>query len=439
MLISRAAPIWLEMNKDHNLTRAEIDEALDKLGPAFPPGDTKANATDATLGERETRGAKAPPLAKAAAGAPAPANPLTPSTREPRKAHPYADTYPLMTPEEFAALVADVKKHGVRDPIVVTKDNLTADGRNRDQASAAASVDCPFMITELEGEALYDWIDSRNTHRRHLTTSQRAAVAAEQATLRRGGDQSAKMPNGMSQAAAAKRQRVSTRTVGKAVAVKKASLELHEDVKTGKVTLAAAAKAVATKKPKKTKAAAATEGVADTSTADAKPDAEFNKKEAAAFDPNNPSSLGEAKEAETSDEPVEDQPVEAEDESVEIEDDYKDVLAVLVNLDTRIAANKPPRKLINALDRAYSARERYRPALSRPQQWQKAIDDARSAFEELESLRQAYEEIGENAPENLRDSPFAQKCEEIAQLDFSAPDVLDDAEGVDLPRGFGKD
>jgi KaiC/GvpD/RAD55 family RecA-like ATPase len=34
-------------SKDHDLTRAEIDEALDKLGPAFPPGDTKANAADA--------------------------------------------------------------------------------------------------------------------------------------------------------------------------------------------------------------------------------------------------------------------------------------------------------------------------------------------------------------------------------------------------------
>jgi hypothetical protein len=141
-------------------------------------------------------------------------------------------------------------------------------------------------------------------------------------------------------------------------------------------------------------------------------------------------------------EPDEDdeEPAAPEEESEpEGDDDYADVIGVLTNLDKRIACNKPPRKVFNALDKAHAAREDYRPALSRPQQWQKAINDARIAFEELESLRQAYEEMGENVPENLRESAFAQKCEDIAQLDFSEPDVLSDAEGVELPRGFGND
>jgi hypothetical protein len=88
---------------------------------------------------------------------------------------------------------------------------------------------------------------------------------------------------------------------------------------------------------------------------------------------------------------------------------------------------------------------------SRPAQWADAVTRAReahekleSAFDDLDCLRQEYEEWRDNLPDNLQSSPLSEKLNEVADLDFSGTldevrEVIDQAENADLPRGFGRD
>jgi len=77
---------------------------------------------------------------------------------------------------------------------------------------------------------------------------------------------------------------------------------------------------------------------------------------------------------------------------------------------------------------------------SRPKRWLDACERASAALEELEELRQEYEEWRGNLPENLEASAIAEKLDEVVDLDIeSARGLVDEAEGVELPRGFGND
>lgn len=77
---------------------------------------------------------------------------------------------------------------------------------------------------------------------------------------------------------------------------------------------------------------------------------------------------------------------------------------------------------------------------SRPQRWAEAIAKASEGIDALVELQQEYQEIYDNQPEGLKESPFGQKLEAITQIDLEgAKDAIDEAEGIDLPLGFGRD
>jgi hypothetical protein len=96
------------------------------------------------------------------------------------KAHPAADLFPLIQGDEFDALVEDIREHGLLEPIELNAQGLILDGRNRYRACKAAGIENPTTVTKfgwpLDQMGEYEYVISKNMHRRHLTRDQRAAV-----------------------------------------------------------------------------------------------------------------------------------------------------------------------------------------------------------------------------------------------------------------------
>lgn len=82
-----------------------------------------------------------------------------------------------MPDEELAELAADIRLHGLLDPIVLL-DGLVLDGRNRLRACKAVGVEPRFVEWDGTGDPAV-WVISKNLKRRHLDTSQRAMVAGK--------------------------------------------------------------------------------------------------------------------------------------------------------------------------------------------------------------------------------------------------------------------
>ncbi len=155
------------------------------------------------------------------------------------KFHPLSELFPLMQGREFDELVADIKAHGLREPIT-TLDGMILDGRNRWRACEAAGRE-PFFET-FRGEDPLAWVVSLNLHRRHLDESQRAMVAAKLANLGEGRPAETASIEAVSQPRAAELLNVSRAAVQRAVKVKnEGAPELVQAVESGKVSVSAAA------------------------------------------------------------------------------------------------------------------------------------------------------------------------------------------------------
>lgn len=89
--------------------------------------------------------------------------------------HPLCTLFPRMAGAEFAALVADIKANGQREPIIL-HDGMILDGGNRYRACIEASVEPQFM--QFGGGNLVAYVLSANLHRRHMTAGQQAAIVA---------------------------------------------------------------------------------------------------------------------------------------------------------------------------------------------------------------------------------------------------------------------
>ncbi|MFB3917243.1 MAG: DNA methyltransferase [Terriglobales bacterium] len=106
----------------------------------------------------------------------------------PENWHPYANLFPQMDSEQLDSLATNIEKHGLQEPIKLFEGKVL-DGRNRlkacEKAAAALreagkpEVKPRFVQWHPNGVSALDYVIAENLERRHLTTSQRAALAAE--------------------------------------------------------------------------------------------------------------------------------------------------------------------------------------------------------------------------------------------------------------------
>lgn len=158
--------------------------------------------------------------------------------------HPLADIFPMMSDSEIADLADDIVEHGQREPIIITRDNLILDGRNRFKACGLAGVAPTFDLYTGSDEDMASFVVSLNLKRRHLNETQRAMVAAKLANMRQGNfSKAANLPvSPVSQSHAAEMLNVSERTVRSAREVlDEGAPELVEAVQHGRVSVSAAA------------------------------------------------------------------------------------------------------------------------------------------------------------------------------------------------------
>lgn len=174
------------------------------------------------------------------------------------EAHEYAKLFPMASDDELQEMAADIKERGLREPILML-DGKVLDGRNRLKACALAEVE-PVFRDYAGSDPLGDVI-SWNLKRRHLSTSQKSAIAVElkpfyeerakerqeatrikngktpvTASLREPGERHSREAS--SQAATA--VGVSGRLVDDAGHVRKHDPALFEEVKAGRKTVTAA-------------------------------------------------------------------------------------------------------------------------------------------------------------------------------------------------------
>jgi ParB-like chromosome segregation protein Spo0J len=157
------------------------------------------------------------------------------------KGHPYAELFPPMSDDEKHDLRESINKYGLLEPIV-THEGMILDGCHRYRICVELGIEPKFI--PYEGDDPSGFVIARNLHRRHLEKSQRAMIADQIATLRRGQKKS-DAENSATQGEVAKMMRVSPDSVQSARVVRERGIpDLSEAVLQGKIPVSKA-KAIA--------------------------------------------------------------------------------------------------------------------------------------------------------------------------------------------------
>jgi len=78
--------------------------------------------------------------------------------------------------------------------------------------------------------------------------------------------------------------------------------------------------------------------------------------------------------------------------------------------------------------------------LSRGQRWANAASEAMAALDVLTEIQGEYQDWLDNLPENLQSSALGDKLNDVCNLDIEgAKSTVEEAEGMDMPLGFGRD
>ena len=92
--------------------------------------------------------------------------------------HRYANIFPMMSEDEFQSLVEDLREFGLRDKIWLFQGQIL-DGRNRYIGCQKAGIIPAFQTFRGTEESALQAVLSWNLERRHLSSSQKAAVGVE--------------------------------------------------------------------------------------------------------------------------------------------------------------------------------------------------------------------------------------------------------------------
>src|SRR4051794_29046298 len=165
--------------------------------------------------------------------------------------HEAANLFPLLEGPEYEEFKEDIRVNGQGEDIT-TYEGAILDGRNRYRACRDLGIEPRTREWDGQG-SLLAFVVSRNLHRRHLSESQRAMVAArlkplferearERMRAGKAADPVANLPQGRARDHAAAALHVSPRSVEDASKVlREGAPELGRAVDEGKVSVSAAA------------------------------------------------------------------------------------------------------------------------------------------------------------------------------------------------------
>jgi N6-adenosine-specific RNA methylase IME4 len=162
--------------------------------------------------------------------------------------HDLASIFPLMAEEEYQALVRDIERNGLLEPIWLYEGKII-DGRNRYRACLELQITPEFRTWQGRGSPLA-FVLSLNLSRRHLTSSQKAVVAleVEKHLASEARQQQGRRSDLLQKTAKSLRPLHAAQEAGKLVGtnrhyvvtakqIKKAAPELIETVRSGKMTI----------------------------------------------------------------------------------------------------------------------------------------------------------------------------------------------------------
>jgi hypothetical protein len=102
--------------------------------------------------------------------------------------HPFAEIFPLADGPQMWDLREDIKANGLREAIWLWN-GYVVDGRRRQVCCLALGVEPRYREFVGTHEEVLKFVISMNLHRRHLSDTERAIVAAKIAALPRGSNQ----------------------------------------------------------------------------------------------------------------------------------------------------------------------------------------------------------------------------------------------------------
>lgn len=93
--------------------------------------------------------------------------------------HQMAELFPLMEDFEFASFKQDIKQNGLKEPLFIDQQKQIVDGRHRFRAcSELGYMTVPVRVVDGSEEHIQKIALAANLNRRHLSTGQKAFVAA---------------------------------------------------------------------------------------------------------------------------------------------------------------------------------------------------------------------------------------------------------------------